>query len=443
MDTQHWIGVRSPLPKGLERIEDALVSLSPQELRTHAHIIGSTGSGKTTLIHHLIAQDILLGRSFIVLDLRGDLVCAALELCAGRVPPELLAHYDLRERERPLGFDPLGGGGEPYFRALGFLGAVEAEADGWGVQLAETLRNAALLLAGTGEPLTQIEGIFHDAGLREGMLARCAEEPVRGFWERYGELSRDRQAALASPVLNKVSLLLSTQGLRQMLGSPKPLDLRRHLDRKGSATLISLAADELHGAGRMMGNIMLASICREAFSRVNVPVARRNPVRLYVDEFEHFTPYLFEQILAEGRKYGLTLVVAHQTMAQLAPRFRSLLLNGVGAKAAFRTGRDDGAALSRGITGDAHALDLPSLPVGHAVLWRTGQGWLEVEVNAPLVQPGQRSEAALSLIEELRNRNPLPQEQPQGRCEECERRSREKGRKGGPSRRNVRLEDWL
>lgn len=398
----HWIGVKKKR-KGIRwNLSDAMVSLTPQELRTHALTIGATGCGKTTYLHHLIAQDILLGHSFAILDLRGDLVSAALELCAGRVEPERIALFDLRERERPLGFNPIAGSGEPYFRALGVLDVVASESESWGVQLAETLRSAVLLLTEAGESLPCLDALFFDSEYRCRILERITDESVKGFWLRYGELSKEKQSALALPVLNKVSLLFATKALRRTLSNPKPLDLGRHLNTPGSIILVSLAADELHGAGRMMGNLMLASICREVFARVGIPEKDRNPVRLYVDEFEHFTAKAFEHILAEGRRFGLTLVIAHQTLAQLSPRVRSMILNNVGVKAVFRTGREDGGTLSRDLTGDPKALNLPALPVGEAMLWRRGQDLLRIEVNAPLIpNVGTRSAEARSLIEQL------------------------------------------
>jgi hypothetical protein len=82
-----WIGVKNgwhlESPNPLEH----LVSITPDMLKTHALLIGATGSGKTNLMHHLIAQDIERGHSVGVLDLRGDLIDSVLELAAGRVHP--------------------------------------------------------------------------------------------------------------------------------------------------------------------------------------------------------------------------------------------------------------------------------------------------------------------------------------------------------------------
>lgn len=383
----HWIGVRFNWEHPSSSPWSQLVSLTPEQMATHSLLIGSTGSGKTNLIHHLLMQDIRRGHSIVLLDLRGDLVSAALELCAvARLDPHQIKLLDLRDSGVSFGFDPLYGAGEPYFRALGVLDAVAEESDSWGVQLSETLRNALLLLAETGEPLTRLEDLMYDRAFRMRLLERCDTDQVLNFWNRFGEMSSERQNSLVMPVLNKVSLLLATKTLRGILGHQNPIELGKHLNKRGSVTLVSLAVDELHSAGRMMGKLILASICREIFARVRIPEDRRNPVRLYVDEFEHFGAHDFETILAEGRRFKLSVVLAHQTLAQLSTKLRSMILNNVGVKVVFRCGREDGAYLSKDLTGDPSALRIPDLAVGDAYIWRRGIGVQGVEINEPIVR---------------------------------------------------------
>lgn len=386
MSLNQWIGIRADWLLYDEEPWRHLVAITPADLRTHALVIGATGAGKTNLLHHLIAQDIERGHSFIVLDLRGDLVNAVFELAAGRVQPGHIALIDLREKNRTFGFNPLYGAGEPYFRALSVLDVVASEAESFGVQLAETLRNGLLLLAEVQAPLTKLESLFHDAAFREHCVEASHSDGVIAFWQRFGQLSPDRQAAMAMPVLNKVSLLLSTSTLRRTLGHSEPLDLGQHLSRRGSILLVSLAADELHAAGRMMGSLILSSVCREIFAQVEQSEAARNPVRLYVDEFEHFGSKDFESILAEGRRFGLSVVLAHQTLAQLTPRMRSLILGNVGLKFVFRTGREDALTFGRDIFGSPSAYDFCELPTGYAVLWRRSGQTIEVEINEPLLR---------------------------------------------------------
>jgi hypothetical protein len=393
----HWIGIRGGWEYFCRSFGEALVSLPPEDLKTHALVIGSTGSGKTVCLHHLIAQDLMRGHSIVVLDARGDLGNAVIELAArAKLRPERVKLFNLREKVRPLGFNPLSGGGEPYYRALGVLDAVAAESESWGVQLAETLRNALLLLSESGASLTQLDALFFDATKRKLLLSKASSAATKSFWKRY-----------ATPVLNKVSLLLSTDALRRLYGHPEPLDLARHLATPGSVTLISLAVDEVHGAGWMTGSLFLSAICREIFSQVDVAESMRNPVRLYVDEFEHFNMREFETILAEGRRFKFSMVLAHQTLAQLTTKMRSVILGNVGVKLIFRTSHQDADALSRDLAGDSKAFEIASLEIGEAVFWRRGQEPIYIEVNAPLIQDvGSVSPRAREFMSQIRDLTP-------------------------------------
>lgn len=106
-----------------------LVSIPPSELKTHALLIGATGSGKTNLLHHLIAQDIACGHSLVVLDLRGDLVSAALELCANASTPNSSRSSICARRFGRLASIRSPARAKPYLRALGVLQAVATEAE--------------------------------------------------------------------------------------------------------------------------------------------------------------------------------------------------------------------------------------------------------------------------------------------------------------------------
>ena len=411
-----WIGARKDWKIRQAAKQPFLVSITPDELKTHALLLGSTGSGKTTALVHLIAQCIGTGRSLIVFDFRGALANSTFQLASLRVPAEKIALLDLREKLPLVGFNPLAGAGDPYFRALSVIDAVAEESESWGVQLSETMRYALLLLAAKGQPITNLERVLYDTDYREGLLKDFNDEQLTSFWERYGSLSKDRQGTLACPVMNKVSLLFATDGLRKLFSHPRPIDLAKHLNTPGSVLIISLAADELSGAGRMVGNIILNAIRREIFARIAIPEPKRNPVQLFVDEFEHFDSSVFEDFLAEARQYRLALIVAHQTLTQTNPKFRSLVLNGVGVKMFFRTGREDGVLLSKDLTGDAKAIDFNNVPVGEAYLWKKEKGFEPVLVNAPLLKPSLIRTLASYLVKDRMRRearaifNPKPDE---------------------------------
>ncbi len=339
------------------------------DLARHAYLLGATGSGKTTAILALLGLDLRAGHSVAVVDLRGDLVAGTLSLCERLgVGPERVSLLDLREKSRVRGFDPLSGAGEPYVRALHALDAVSAEAESWGVQLEETMRSAFLLLAHARRPLTDLERLLSDRRFREDCLGTVEDEALARFWQRYGAMSDERQAAWTTPVLNKVTPLLAVPVLRRVLSGEEGICLGAVLAEPGSVLLVSLAVDELHRSARMLGSLLVSSVSREMMARVDVPERERNPVRLYVDEFENMASEAFEGLIAEGRRFGLTLVLSHQTLAQLPQRLRSVVRNNVGIQVVFGLGFEDAQALARELPEDVSAADLRALPPGGAYL---------------------------------------------------------------------------
>jgi hypothetical protein len=52
---------------------DADFGIPQDDRRRHLHIIGQTGTGKSTTLLHLISQDLAMGRGMALLDPHGDL----------------------------------------------------------------------------------------------------------------------------------------------------------------------------------------------------------------------------------------------------------------------------------------------------------------------------------------------------------------------------------
>lgn len=386
-----------PETRGLGRDLDSgePFAITASDLKRHAYILGATGCGKTTLILKLIRQDIAAGHTTVIVDMRGDLVTGVLGLCRELgTPPENVVLLDLRERERPQTFNPLGGAGEPYVRALHVLDVVASEAESWGVQLEETLRSALLLLAVAKRPLTDLERLFGDDRFRGDCLSIAADEGLAAFWDRYEALSPEKRIAWTLPVLNKVSSLLAVPVLRHVLGGRPSLDLGKELGSKGHVLLVSLAVDELHRSSRMLGSLFVSAVAREMMARVNVPERDRNPVRLYVDEFENMASESFEGLIAEGRRFGLTLVLSHQTLAQLPARLRSVVRNNVGIQLIFQCGFEDAGELARELPEDVKPVDLRALGTGEAyAMSRDGEA-VKVRFHAPGASPHPSAVAA-------------------------------------------------
>ena len=117
----------------------------------------------------------------------------------------------------------------------------------------------------------------------------------------------------------------------------------------------------------LLGLVLVSKFLQAAFSRVDtrsdLPV-----FYLYIDEFQNFATPSIGTILSEARKYKLSLIIAHQFIAQLDEKIRDSVIGNVGTKAAFRVGTTDAEFLAKQFEPGFTAPDLENLPNRNAVL---------------------------------------------------------------------------
>ncbi len=371
--------------------------LMPGDRSRHLYLLGATGSGKTNLILNLLNQDTAASRTLIVVDLRGDLVDRILVQLAAS-SPEMVSRVrllDLREGERILGFNPLKGAGDPHARAYMVLDALRSQSESWGVQLEETLRNALIAISLNSGCLLDIEPLLTQADFRARLLERAPDPAVALFFARYNALSPEKQQAWFLPVLNKVTPLIGLPRLRGLFGAASSIDLRQIIDTPGQVLLISLAVDRLHSAAKLVGSLLIGAIQTAVMARVDQPENRRNPVSLYIDEFETMATEAFASIIAEGRRFRLSLTLSHQNLSQIPISLRQVVRNNVGIQVFFQTGSLDAHELKHQLAfgPDDDPIPLPKLRVGQAYLVRRPDDpalvefkrYVEPQVSAPTV----------------------------------------------------------
>lgn len=91
--------------------------------------------------------------------------------------------------------------------------------------------------------------------------------------------------------------------------------------------------------------------------------AARVDAALYVDECQNFftLPRSFDEMLAEARGYHLSLVLAHQHLAQLPRDLREAVSANARSKVFFTLSPEDARALERHVTPELSAHDLAHL----------------------------------------------------------------------------------
>lgn len=159
--------------------------------------------------------------------------------------------------------------------------------------------------------------------------------------QRFGIKDKDR-------LLNKTGLFLTSIPLRNIVGQKtKSIRMQQILD-EGKILIVNLSKGEIgEDASSLLGSILLTSIQLAAMHRATQPEQTRKPFYLYIDEMHSFISLSFVDILAEARKYGLSLFLTHQYIEQIDERIRGAIFGNVGTIISFRVGAVDAEHLEK------------------------------------------------------------------------------------------------
>jgi len=355
------------------------VELSPETLARHVHIVGGTGTGKSSLMRAMIAQEMQAGHGVAVFDPHEDLAAAVL----ADVPPSRrheVVLFDPTDDDITPGlnyFEPICGhmdldASRRANELLDMLGQLyDLNATG-GPVFEQHLMSAVQLLLCSGVPgmtLCELPLVYESPTFRKALIARCTRPEIQGFWRRQAEPATGdlSMAAVAPYVTSKLQAFVLHPRLRAILGqSRSTVDFDSLLDR-GGILIVNLSRGQLGlRESWLLGMMLLGRLFTTAMQRTSRPRAGRTPFSVYVDEVQTCLSGHVASALSEARKVGLRLVLAHQHLAQLETRSQgSQLLDSVLANAAtrvaFRVGATDAARLSPVFAPALGASDLVAL----------------------------------------------------------------------------------
>ena len=388
-----------------------LFFLEPAQRRQHLYVVGKTGLGKTTLLRNMILQDLWNGSGVGLLDPHGDLAEEILDMIPSERTEEVL-YFDPGDLSYPVGLNLLTRvpPDEEHLAVSGVVSAMKGLwGDSWGPRLEYILGHslAALLDAG-GFSLLALPRLLTDDPFRERVAERLKDPVVRAFFTReYPSWDRRFRAEAIAPIENKVGRLLASAPLRNILAQVRNrFDFDFFLSR-GRIFIANLSKGSLgEDKANLMGSLLASQFALAALRRARLPEAERTPFYLYIDEFQSFTTDAFRTILAEARKYGLSLTLAHQYLDQLTPEMQRAVFGNVGTLVAFRVGERDAETLEAEFGG--------SMKRGNLVSLR------EHEIAVRLLDQGTPREPFRGMT------LPPIQSPHQGRREIIRRRSREK-----------------
>jgi hypothetical protein len=320
----------------------------------HAVVLGGTGSGKSTLIQGLVAQDLAAGRGALVVDAKGDLVS------------DLLARIPDQRRDDVILLDPASAEPQPGLRLFAPAGDVELTADAligtlaelfadeWGVRSRQYFRLGLVTLGRLPDPtLLELPRLFAEPTFRAQAL-RGADPLLRAAWQRFDALSpADQVTQLAAP-MTKFEELVGRARLRVVLGQRHP---RLHFGEvlaRGRIVLVRLPPGLLGSpAARLLASVVLWQFFQAVEARAGLPTTDRPPFMAYVDEVAWLDGLGLPlgDLLERARGLGVGMLLAPQALARLAAPLRSSLLANAGTIAAFRLSRAEAKVVADELPG--------------------------------------------------------------------------------------------
>ena len=349
------------------RGDDRLFGIKNEDRFSHIYIIGKTGTGKSTLLEKMARQDLECGNAFALIDPHGDLVARI----AGNVPHNRRAdviYLDAADPAQPYGYNPLRHVRSDFI-ALAASGLMEVLKkmwpEAWGVRMEHILRNALMaLLEQPNATMHDIIRLITDRTYRREIVKTLQNETAKRFFEKeFEQFSFGYRTDGTAPIQNKVGAFLSDPLLNRILTKPAvDLHVRQIMD-EGKVLLVNLAKGRLgEDSSSLLGGLLVTTIALAAYSRADMPEAKRRDFFVYVDEFQNFTTLAMIDMFSELRKYRLGFTVAHQYLNQLEPDIRHAVLGNAGTLISFRVGAEDAPYIYEEFCERFERIDLLQLP---------------------------------------------------------------------------------
>jgi hypothetical protein len=371
------------------------VFVSERDRRQHMYVVGQTGTGKTTLLKHMVLDDICAGRGVAVIDPHGDLF----EELLASIPAERwddVVVLDPTDIDNPVGLNLLQcDAAEDRHLVVREMHAIMSRLlhDQYGAKSQEFTgpiffqhmqMNMLLAMSDPDHPgtLLQFYEIYRTPSFYKRWLPLVWTDHMLDRWVSGPLTKTDYLARSGSDISvgeylsSKFDDFVFDPMLRSMFGqSRSTIDLLDIMD-SGKILLVNLAKGQLSEQNsRFLGMVIMAKLQVAAMRRGRQAKEQRAPFFLYVDEFQNLATENFVLMLSEARKFGLGLVLANQFVSQIDnQRIVDAIFGNVGTLCAFRVGRKDAGMLESQFAPYFSEHDLANLPNWEACLRTTVGG---------------------------------------------------------------------
>lgn len=336
--------------------------------RRNVYVIGKSGVGKSKLLELMIRQDIAEGYGLCLVDPHGDLIEEVLDFIPENRMADVL-YIDPLESTHPVTFNPLANVDPETRHELveGLIQIFEMEfGSNWTPGMEYIFRFAALAVSEDREAtLRGLVDMFTDSVYRARVTALVTDDTVRNFWEKEYDAWAKRERVeieTITPLVNRLRQFVMNPFLRTMFEARENRVDFDELIRDRKIVLVKLAKAKLGKENAsFLGALIILKIRDAGMRRLHERSGEKKDFYLYIEEFHHMITETFENLMFEGRRFGIPIVVAHQYLNQVTKHFQSSIFGNVGTIIVFRVGGDDAERLESELAPIFKAKDMINL----------------------------------------------------------------------------------
>lgn len=186
------------------------------------------------------------------------------------------------------------------------------------------------------------ETILKELGAMNAPVAQANENrDLRNYFlnDYYSAMKGQKNASKTyeqtSDVRNRVNNLLDNKRLRRVLCPPPGIGTGIDFDkilRTGDKVALSTQTGVSDELGAQLGSFLMLQL-QDAISRRKGKENTRNPVIVYIDEFQDYANERFEDVLTKGRSYVVSMTMATQTLGIVEQKAGTALLRNLQSNA--------------------------------------------------------------------------------------------------------------
>jgi Type IV secretion-system coupling protein DNA-binding domain len=305
------------------------VIIPEKALATHLHILGSTGTGKSKALEHIIRQLIIEKRGLCLIDPNGALYNDVVRWCAACGWPRRIHLLNPHMQGWGFGFNPFQGSADASVRVDASIVACAQVFGGEDMdakpRLVRILRTVFMALIANGLTLADALLLLEAERGQElrSMLELAIDDPIAAQSLRELTLMRHREfTEMTESTLNRLTAFLAPPTVRRIVSQQSGIDFLKCMN-DGDIVLLNLNPGHTMSEqnARLLGTLFVNALFASARTRGT----GKRPFYLIVDEAYRYLTEDVEKILDEGRKFGLHLILSHQRIGQLEAAGENIL----------------------------------------------------------------------------------------------------------------------